>query len=408
MKMWQIILAGLIIGLSGSFSSSLEGTVDEVLQKISQRAKESQTDVILITHKGEPIFVYDGDKRYEPIETRSITKSFVSLAVGMLLQEGKIVSTDTPVHCFFPEMNQGMKKDMTIRHLLNNTSGIAVDEACAGIYQAPDSVKYAIASDLSSYPGTHFIYNNKAVNLLSGIVEKASGMRVHEYLRSRLFQPLGISSDTWLSDVSGNNYAMSHLTLNALDLSKVGLVLANGGCWNGRRLIASEWIEAIAQPGQSINPFYGLLWWMDYNSLDIYWDASILELYRNEGVSECYVRSLEQLSGQVFTFTGNVTYGNFSEKCAAQLAQSFGSVDAVYRFFIEVESKGLPLGRWNEGYLKSFSARGYLGQKLLIMPAEKIVAVRLAKSCGQSGCKIDTFADFEEILEELVRKMAAQ
>lgn len=403
MVVWVVLQLTLI-----ALAANVEGTMADVLQKMNDRAKESQTDVILVMHEGQIIYVYNGDKRFEPYETRSVTKSFASLAIGMLLQECKITSIDTPVYSFFPEMNQGIKKDLTIRHLLSNTSGIAADETGTGIYQAPDIVKYAIASDLHTYPGTHFLYNNKAVNLLSGIVERASGMRLHEYLRCRLFLPLGIASDTWLSDRAGNNYAMSHLTLNALDLAKVGMLLANGGCWNNKRLLAKEWIEAISQPSQSLNPFYGFLWWLDYCSLEIYWDDALIECYRKEGVCEQYLKCLKELNGQVFSLVGDVNYGNFYEKCAAQIAPTFGGDQEVYRFFMELELKGLPLGRWNEGRLRSFAARGYLGQKLVVMPEEKIVAVRLASTCGQWGCRVDSFYDFDSVLEELVRELGAR
>lgn len=405
MKWQQSIIMGLLITF---FFGGLEAFVDEVTWKMTQRAKESQTDVILVMRDGNIVYAYQGENKYVPIETRSVTKSFASLAIGLLLQECKITSIDTPVYYFFPEMKQGIKQEMTIRHLLSNTSGIVQDPTGASIYEAPDIVKFPIASDLCTKPGTHFIYNNKAVNLLSGIVESASGMRLQEYLRCKLFQPLGIVSDSWPTDMAGHNYAMSHLTISAFDLSKVGLLIANEGCWNGKRLLAKEWIEAISQPSQSVNPFYGFLWWLDYCSMDVYWDKSLIDYYRKQGVTECYLKSLEQLNGQVFTFLGHVSYGNFNKKCAAQLAPTFGSEDQVYRFFIELESKGLPLARWNEGELKSFSARGYLGQKLTILPSEKIVAVRLARSCGQSGCGIDTFADFDEVLEELVNELGAR
>jgi CubicO group peptidase (beta-lactamase class C family) len=368
------------------------------------RAFMSQSDVILINYGGRPIFVYGGDKQFESMETRSVTKSIVGLAIGMLMQEGKICSFNTPVYCYFPEWKQGIKKDITIYHLLSNTSGLTLD-ADTELYDAPDCIKLALATDVCTTPGTHFIYNNKAINLLSIIVEKVSGMNLHEYVRSRLFLPLGIKSDTWLCDPSGNHYAMSHLSISAIDLAKIGLMLANGGCWHGRRLLAKEWVDVFMAPAQACNPFYGLLWWMDYKKINIWWDDVLLDQYAAEGISDCHVQALRQLNGRMFSFEGFVSYGNFYERCASQLEGAFGGDLTVYRFIAEVEAKGLPLFRWNEGELRSFSARGYLGQQLLIMPQDNLVAVRLARSCGQMDNRWDTFSDFEGLLEELAQQI---
>ncbi|MBA3816371.1 MAG: beta-lactamase family protein [Parachlamydiaceae bacterium] len=390
--------------MSSLFSQSIEGSINDTLQKISFRAFMSQSDVILITYRGYPIYVYGSEKKFEPIETRSVTKSITCLAIGMLMQEGKIASINTPVSYFFPEWKQGYKKYITLYHLLNNTSGLTLDSG-KELYEAPDCIKLALATDVLTMPGTHFIYNNKAINLLSEIVKKAAGISLHEYVKSRLFQPLDIKSDTWLCDNAGNNYAMAHLTINSVDLAKIGLVLANGGIWNGKRLLAKEWIDACMEVSQPCNPFYGFLWWLDYKKLNVWWDASLIEQYAAEGISECHVQSLRQLNGQVLSFDGLISYGNFYERCASQLGSTFGTDRKVYRFLAEVEAKGLPLCRWDQAELRSFSARGYLGQQLLIMPQDKLVAVRLARSCGQVDNKLDTFADFEGLMQELAQEI---
>lgn len=390
--------------ITSLFLQPLEGSVQDTLQKISMRAFMTQSDAILINYKGRHIFVYGDDKQYESMETRSVTKSIVGLAIGMLLQEGKICSLATPVYQYFPEWKQGWKQSITIYHLLSNTSGLTLDTGTE-LYDAPDCIKLALATDVATPPGTHFMYNNKAINLLAIIVERASGMRLHDYVKSRLFQPLGIKSDTWLCDSAGNNYAMSHLTISAVDLSKIGLMLANGGYWNGMRLIAKEWIDVFTAPSQACNPFYGLLWWLDYKKLNIWWDDSLIDQYAAEGISECHVEALRKLCGRMYSFEGFVSYGNFYERCATHLQETFGGDLTVYRFLAEVEAKGLPLCRWDEGELRSFSARGYLGQQLLIMPQDNLVAVRLARSCGQMDNRWDTFADFEGLMEELAQQI---
>lgn len=381
-----------------SFATGVHGSIADIMQKISLRAYESESTVLMITENSRVIGICNEGRHYEPIETRSITKSFVSLAIGLLMQEGKIASIDTPIHQFFPEWNQGYKKEVTIRNLLSHTSGLQCDE---DIYLFPNIVKMALVSDFSNPPNTRFIYNNKAVNLLAAVVERASGMSIHAYLRWQLFQPLGITSDTWLCDTEGNPYGMSHLTMNALDLTKIGILIANGGYWNGQRLLATQWINFISNPSQQYTPFYSQLWWLGYYSLNVYWDDSLIELYEASGIPCEYTKALKELCGRILPFQGHICYGNFVDHCAVHLLPYFGNTEAISNFFTEVERQGLPIARWQPGQLRSLSARGYMGQQLIIFPKEKVVGVRLTHNCGSSTAS-DNFSELESLIADLI------
>lgn len=383
----------------------IEADPCEIMENISLRATQSHSDIVLIAHQNNIEFIGGSRKQLEPIDSRSITKSFVCLAIGLLMQEECIESVDTPVYAFFPEWKQGYKQQVTIRHLLNHTSGLQTDGESAYIYQFPDAIKMALASDFSTPPGTCFIYNNKAVNLLAGIVEKAAGMSVHEYLKTRLFNPLCITTVSWLCDKAGNNYGMSHMAINAVDLTKVGILIANDGCWNGRRLISPEWLQFMKQPSQSLTPFYGPLWWLGFYSMKIYWDEDLLTQYSSSGIPCSYVESLRKLQGQVLSFEGHICYGNYREQFAAQLEPYFANTQEVYQFLGEIEARGLTLGRWDVGALKSISARGHLGQQLIVFPQENVVAVRLSNSCRDGVEYKDTFPELESWIALLVYEM---
>src|SRR5690606_13701260 len=80
---------------------------------------------------------------------------------------------DLPVHTYYPEWRDGVKSRITIRHLLDHTSGLRTDQGTGEIYASPDFVRLALDAEVTSEPGTVFFYNNKAVNLLAGIVERA-------------------------------------------------------------------------------------------------------------------------------------------------------------------------------------------------------------------------------------------
>ncbi len=97
-----------------------------------------------------------------PIEAMSATKSVVSLAIGRLIDDGKIKSLDQPVCDFYPEWKQGKKRQITVRHLLNHTSGLQNNPMATEIYDSPDFVQFALAADVSDDPGREAsLYNNK-------------------------------------------------------------------------------------------------------------------------------------------------------------------------------------------------------------------------------------------------------
>ena len=86
-------------------------------------------------------------------------------------------------------------------------------------------------------------YNNKAVNLLAGVVERASGQRMDTFIAEALFEPLGIHDYGWTLDKSGNPHAMSGLQLGALDMARLGQLVIDKGKVGDRQVVSADWIE---------------------------------------------------------------------------------------------------------------------------------------------------------------------
>ncbi len=107
-------------------------------------------------------------------------------------------SIDDPVSKYYPEWKgkEGSERSR-IRQLLDHTSGMQSDGS-QEVESSPDVVELALAAELTDEPGTHFYYNNKAVNLLAGIVQKASGKKMDALLQSDVFGPLGGSRTSFL------------------------------------------------------------------------------------------------------------------------------------------------------------------------------------------------------------------
>src|SRR5262245_55168413 len=133
----------------------------------------------------------------------SLSKSFTSTAVGITAAEGKL-SVDDPVLKFFPDdgpTNPSTNlKAMRLRDLLRMATGHQTEPP----RKADEPwVKTFLAAPVPFKPGTHFLYNTSATYMLSAAVQKATGQTVLEYLRPRLFDPLGIASPTWEASPQG-------------------------------------------------------------------------------------------------------------------------------------------------------------------------------------------------------------
>ena len=120
------------------------------------------------------------------------------MAVGFAVQEG-LWSLDDPAASFFPDKNVLFRSarinSITIRHLLNMTSGLKFNEVNSAVEK--DWVRAILQSDCSFEPGTEFSYNSLNTYLLSAILYRKTGMGLVEYLTPRLFDPLGIHHVSW-------------------------------------------------------------------------------------------------------------------------------------------------------------------------------------------------------------------
>ena len=105
------------------------------------------------------------------------------------------------------------------------------------------SVKQFLAHPVVHKPGTHFQYNSMGSYVLSAIVTKVTGQTSLEYLKPRLFEPLGIENPQWPTSPEGNFIGGSGLKLRTEDIAKLGQLYLQKGNWNGKQLIAEKWVE---------------------------------------------------------------------------------------------------------------------------------------------------------------------
>lgn len=193
----------------------------------------------------------------------SLSKSFTSTAVGLAIAEGKL-SLDDEVLKFFPEEAPAQPsanlRAMRVRDLLRMNTGQVTEPS---IMTPADSTlrdatwaKRFLFHPVTFKPGTHFLYNSPATYMLSAMVQKVTGQTVLDYLRPRLFAPLGIESPTWMGSPQGISAGAYGLNVRTEDIARFGQLYLQKGMWNGRRLIPAAWVEEATarQTSNGSNP----------------------------------------------------------------------------------------------------------------------------------------------------------
>jgi CubicO group peptidase (beta-lactamase class C family) len=388
-----VVSAFAVVALLANLATAAEQAINaKSLERLQQRAEETHSDAVVVMKDGRIVREWYLGKPRGPVYLSSAGKNIMALAIGRLIDMKRIESLDEPIFHFFPEWNQGKKKTITIRHLLNHTSGIEnVPDAGAEIEKAPDIVKLALAAELSDSPGQRFSYNNKAVGLLSGIVERASGKRVDYFLRDELFWPLNIREIEWISDSTGTPYGFGGVSLSAVDFAKIGQLVVNEGSWNGEQIISQSFIHEMLQSGQSLYPLCGLLWWRLPAFSHFIIDDEQLKRLAAAKVSDSFLEKLRSLKGR--------SMASRSERDTA-LAQQFGP-DWRTRVDQELGDKDLQVARREDGPIVGYYADGFLGNWLVVLPQQHIVAVRLVRRSDSYNWETDGFDDFLNLAMQL-------
>lgn len=360
------------------------------LDSLAAACKASNSSSYAVWVDGKPVVSWTADNAPELVECHSVLKSIASLAIGKLITDGKLDSVDTPVYTFFPEWKQGYRKAITIRHLLNHTSGIEFQEATMADWQdASDKVQIALCADLVSLPGDYFSYNNKAFMLLLGVLGRASGIPTHTYIEENIFAPLEISNYQWTFDKVGNT---TGLATTSDELVKIGQLLLSEGQWNGTQLIAKEWVALSLQQGQPYVENCGLMWWRIPESTEYIVDDRFLAELEQAGIPELLREKFELLRG---------TYKDVnipSEKLAAVFGENWQQyLDKEFYPYFPARSR-----REYSKNILGYKAEGWLGQYIVVYPNKRIVAARMVQNSNRYNAATDEMRPFEDYVFKVV------
>lgn len=236
------------------------------------------------------VVIVIGDKivyeKYHPMDTAqspmvsySMAKSITSTIIGMLVADGKL-SLDQPAPVTTWQGAGDGRKGITVRHLLNMASGLKWTSATDNvrITSATAASDYAAAMPLAATPGSLHNYSSGDSAILMRIATDVLGgpTATNSFMKQRLFDPLGISSERLFPDKSGRWPGYWGLNMTARDWARFGVLYLNEGLWGGKRVVSDQWVDFSKTPSPQ-NDKYGGHWW-------IYEDA-----YSAEGFGGQYV-----------------------------------------------------------------------------------------------------------------------
>jgi CubicO group peptidase (beta-lactamase class C family) len=245
MKMWEVS------------TPEQQGMDSRALARLIDDIGTYKQDSVLIVRNGKIV----ANAYYAPYVTgirhdlRSVTKSFVSTMIGVLVQQGKLESVKRPVLDFFPDRTiadlDNRKKAITVQHLLDMASGIAwveqvhtPDESLFRMYTSPDPIGFVLDQPMADPPGEKFSYKGADPYVLSALINKLTGRNALDFARGELFAPLGISDVRWSPiDKQGVVTGEGRMRVTPHDMAKLGYLYLRDGVWDGKRIIPPAWAE---------------------------------------------------------------------------------------------------------------------------------------------------------------------
>ena len=236
-----------------------QGMDSKALADLVKFGASEKMDSLLVTRHGRIV----AEAYYAPFRSghkhriNSATKAVTGTLIAIALRDGLLDSLDRRVLEFFPDRTianlDDNKQAMTIRHLLNMTSGLewkerlddSVPESFLAMEASPDWQQFILDQPMAQPPGTAFEYNSGNSHLLSAIINRLTGGRALLYARAQLFGPLGIADVFWRQDPQGISTGGAGLYLQPRDMAKIGYLYLRNGSWDGRQIVPPAWIDAV-------------------------------------------------------------------------------------------------------------------------------------------------------------------
>jgi len=358
-------MLGFIAAVVLAAPPDASGVDQGALLHLIKRCKEMSSWGLVVLKDGKTVCDYDFGK--PPMcNLMSATKSITSMAVGALLTDGKLKTVDLPVCKVFPSFTGGKREKITIRNLLEHTSGLELYTTGLPDNRVADALKAKVVTE----PGDKFEYNNRAVDLLSGVVRKLAGMPLDDYAYQRLFRPLGIKRDdfVWVRDPDGNPHGCAELAMRPRCMALLGQLMLQNGVWKGKRLLSEDYIKnatTATRISDQNEEGCGWLWWISQPYYGF--DKDNMDWVISQGTFDAkQIQAMDGLIGK--------SYPN-SSWMLRDLARVVGGVPKWAKADVG-EVDNFSITPHSPSDKDGFFAEGWGGQIIFVLPSRGLVVVR--------------------------------
>lgn len=244
----------------------------------------TQTNALLLMKDGRVLYeTYrnntDEDARFVGW---SATKSFISVLIGSVLEEGRIRSLDDEITAYLPELKGGGYDGVTVRQILMMRSGVDYEERYD--FQNPGTAAtnhiLALVKNVARFadvartiprlhpPGEVFAYKTLDTAILGWLIERVSGGSLSAYMTERLWEPLGAEADGFFimdgPPGIGREFSGAGFNGTLRDFARFGQMMLNGGRINGHQIVSPDWVNESTRSTGPVDPVrggYGYHWW---------------------------------------------------------------------------------------------------------------------------------------------------
>lgn len=172
----------------------------------------------------------------------SVSKSVTSAAIGIAIGEGLLTLEDQVID-YFPEKLKGEVHPYTAMMRVKHLLAMTTVHSKSTNTQVDDWVASFLNTTPSRPPGTSFAYDTTGTHTLCAILQKVTGVTVLDYLRTRLFDPIGMGKVEWESCPMGINKGGSGIRCTTEDMARFGQLYLQKGVWDGQRILPEGWVE---------------------------------------------------------------------------------------------------------------------------------------------------------------------
>ena len=252
--------------------ATVKSISDESIQSAIEYSQATRSHALLIYHKKALVLehYFPGYSKQHLTSTASMHKSVLALLIGIAIDQGFIKSVDQPASDFLKEWASDQRNKITIRQMLQQSSGIDYPEFSfhpLGEWNemvVGDNVqKITLNQAAEKQPGTEFAYNGINPQNLGLLLQRATGQRYSSYLSENLWQYIAEEDSYVILDSEINKMPRMFCCLDAIakDWLRVGILILNKGILNEKRIVSESWIEQMTSSSQ-LNPNYGYLTWL--------------------------------------------------------------------------------------------------------------------------------------------------